>query len=427
MTDFPELDPASITIDLGQAIHALSDALDLVGVDEVFHGKRVGFMAVQCGRALGLNGVALEDLFHAALLHDCGVSSTCVHRCLVNELDWADSERHCLKGGELLGQFPPLAHLASIIRHHHTHWNALDALGLPEPIARRSNLIYLADRVDALARPHYEGDLLLARHAIRETVERLSGTYFAPELVRLFLQVSENEAFWLNLEPRHLIRFVYERERECRPILISFAELRQLALLFAQVVDAKSPYTMEHSLGVAQLARFLAGQVGLSDETCAKIEVAGLLHDLGKLQVPDEILEKHGGLTPPERAMIQRHSFETYQILRGIAGLEDITLWAAYHHETPDGRGYPFHRHGTELTVEMRIIAVADVFEALAQQRPYREPLPPDQILAMLWAFVRDQRLDGGIVELVERHLPEVWRMTQETSLPQSITKAAPE
>ena len=411
MIHSPDRRLTSIAIDLGQAIHALSDALDLVGVDEVFHGKRVGFMVTQCGLALGLGAKELGDLFHAALLHDCGVSSTHVHCYLVNELDWEGSEQHCIKGSELLDQFPPLAHLAPLIRYHHSHWDALHRLDISESVARLSNLIYLVDRVDALAKPHYERDLLLARHAIRETVSGLSGSLFAPDLVALFLNVSASEAFWLSLESRHLIRFIYEREEECHPILISFPELRQLALLFAQVVDAKSPYTMRHSLGVAQLARFLAERAGLSSETCAKIEVAGLLHDLGKLQVPDAILEKHGALTLEERAIIQRHSFETYQILRGIAGLEDITLWAAYHHETPDGRGYPFQRRGAELTVEMRIIAVADVFEALAQQRPYRESLPPDEILEMLRAFVREGRLDGVLVELVGRYLQEIWQI----------------
>lgn len=109
--------------------------------------------------------------------------------------------------------------------------------------------------------------------------------------------------------------------------------------------------------------------------------------------------------------MIQRHSFETYQILHGITGLEDITLWAAFHHETLDGRGYPFHRRGAELTIEMRIIAVADVFQALAQRRPYREPTSPAQILEALRAFARDNRLDGAVVELVGQHLPESWRI----------------
>ena len=400
----------SITLDLGQAIYALSDALDLVGVDEVFHGKRVGFMALQCGQALALRESALEDLFHAELLHDCGVSSTQIHRCLVNQMDWEGAEFHCIKGSQLLSLFPPLAHLAPLVRHHHTHWDALRAAHLPEDTARLASLLYLMDRVDALAAPHYEHDLLMARHTVRDTVWRLSGSFFAPELVALFLDLSDSEAFWLSLEPRHLIRFFYERKQEARLVPLSFPELRQLALLFARIVDAKSPYTMEHSLGTARLARLLAEQASLSAETCGKIEVAGLLHDLGKLQVPDEILEKPNALTAEERAMIQRHSFETYQILRGITGLEDITLWAAYHHETPDGRGYPFHRHGAELTLEMRIIAVSDVFQALAQQRPYRKPLPPTEILAMLRAFVRQNRLDSDVVELVGQHLEASWR-----------------
>ena len=260
------------------------------------------------------------------------------------------------------------------------------------------------------ATPYYDHDLLLIRHGIRDTIWKLGGSFFASDLVALFMELSDNEAFWLSLESRHLIRFIYERERQSRIIPISFPELRQLALLFAWVVDAKSPYTMEHSLGTARLARFLAERADLPVETCEKIEIAGLLHDLGKLRVPDEILEKPGALTREERALIQRHSFETYQILRGITGLADITLWAAYHNETPAGRGYPFHRSGVELTVEMRIIAVADVFQALAQQRPYRKPLSPDQILEMLGTFVGQNRLDGNVVELVRQHLAASWQ-----------------
>jgi putative nucleotidyltransferase with HDIG domain len=401
----------TVGIDLGQAIHALSDALDLVGVDQVLHGRRVGFMALLCGEALGADPRQLDDLFHVGLLHDCGVSSTQAHRLLIQELDWKGVEFHCVKGGELLGRFAPLAHLAPIVRYHHTHWDVLNALHIPQPIARWANLIYLVDRVDALATSDGNRDILLSRHDIRATLQRLTGSFFAPDLVALFLDLSDNEAFWLRLEARHLIRFVYERERETGVIPISFAELKQLALLFARVVDAKSPYTLEHSLGTARVGRFLAEQVGLSSDTRDKIEVAALLHDLGKLRVPDEILEKPGPLTVEERATIQRHSFETYQILRGITGLEDITGWAAYHHEKLDGRGYPFHRHGGELTIEARIIAVADVFQALAQRRPYRHPLLPAHILDTLRAFVRDRHLDGDLVALVERHLEACWRL----------------
>lgn len=400
----------SVTINLGQAVHALSDALDLVGVDEVCHGKRVGCMALHCGRGLGLSDPELADLFHAGLLHDCGVSSTHVHHCLVSELDWENSEFHCIRGSEQLSQFSPLAHLAPIVRYHHMHWNLLRMVDLPEKTAQLANLIYLVDRVDALNALHYDRDLLLARHAVCDTVWRLRDSFFAPELVTLFLDLSSSEAFWLSLETRHLMRFIYERERESHLAPISFPELKQLALLFARIVDAKSPFTMEHSLGTARLARLLAEQAGLPVETCEKIEVAALLHDLGKLQVPDEILEKPGALTGEERAIIQRHSFETYQILRGIAGLEDITLWAAYHHETPDGHGYPFHRRGAELTLEMRIIAVSDVFQALAQQRPYRKPLAPHEIIKLLRTIAERNQLDSGLVELVARDLTASWQ-----------------
>lgn len=415
----------TLSIDLGQAVHALSDALDLVGVDNVLHGKRVGFMALCCGEALGFDAQQLDDLFHAGLLHDCGVSSTQTHRFLVQELDWKGVEFHCVKGSELLSRFTPLAHLAPIVRYHHTHWDVLNALGIPPPVARWANLIYLVDRVDALAISSGNQDILQTRHDIRDTIRRLSQSFFAPELVELFLDLSDNEAFWLRLEARHLIRFLYERERQTGAVPISFAELKQLALMFARVVDAKSPYTLAHSLGTARVGRFLAEQVDLSPETRDKIEVAALLHDLGKLRVPDEILEKPEPLTPDERATIQRHSFETYQILRGITGLEDITLWAAYHHERLDGRGYPFHRRGAELTIEARIIAVADVFQALAQPRPYRQPLAPSHILGMLRTFAQDRHLDSDLVEIIGQNLETCWRLAMNQPTAERLPETA--
>ena len=415
----------TVSIDLGQAVHALSDALDLVGVNNVLHGKRVGFMALCCGEALGFDRRQLNDLFHAGLVHDCGVSSTQTHRFLIQELDWKGVEFHCVKGSELLSRFTPLAHLAPIVRYHHTHWDVLNALHIPPLIARWTNLIYLVDRVDALAASSGNRDILLTRHDVRDAIRRLSPTFFAPDLVDVFLDLSDNEAFWLRLEARHLIRFLYERERQTGAVPISFAELKQLALMFACVVDAKSPYTLEHSQGTARVGRFLAEQVGLSPEIRDKIEVAALLHDLGKLRVPDEILEKPGPLTPDERATIQRHSFETYQILRGITGLEDITLWAAYHHEKLNGRGYPFHRHSAELTIEARIIAVADVFQALAQPRPYRQPLPPVHILRALRAFAADQHLDSDLVDIMERNLETCWRLAMNYPLAEQLPETA--
>lgn len=412
----------AIKIDLRLAVYALSDALDLVGVDEVQHGKRVGFMALQCGRSLGWDERKLDEVLHAGLLHDCGVSSTAMHRCLVQELDWDGSQEHCLLGERLLNEFAPLAHLAPVIRYHHSHWDVLRAEGVDAEIARMANLIFLVDRVDALAAPHYGRDLMLVRDEIRQRLSGLAGSFFDPELVKAFLEVSVSEAFWYSLEPRHMDQFLWRMVRAHHPVSVGMEELRQFASLFARVVDAKSRFTWEHSEGVAHLARGLARWVGLSPERCDLIEIAGLLHDLGKLQVPDEVLEKPGLLDRTERAVVNRHSFETYQILNRIPGLEEVAKWAACHHEALNGAGYPFHYHDNQLPLEARIIAVADIFQALSQHRPYREPLTPAEILRDLRARAAAQRVDGGVVDLVAAHLKECHNLATgaQTALHQS-------
>lgn len=401
----------NIQIDLRQVVFALSDALDLVGVDDFHHGKRVGLMAVECGRTMSLGTPVLDTLFDAGLLHDCGVSSTRVHRHLVSELDWDGAQEHCDLGHELLASFPPLAPLAPLILYHHTHWDALSKLDLPETTALFSNLIYLADRVDALAAPHYgQPSLLFHKEEIRAAIAKLGGTFFAPRLVDAFLATSHNEAFWLRLEPRHIQLGLQDMVQRRQPSQVDFPQLKQLALIFSRIVDAKSAFTVEHSLGVSALARHLGERLGLPEETCDKLEIAGLLHDLGKLQVPDEILEKPAGLDPKERAAMARHSFETYEILRRIPGMEDIARWAAYHHEAPDGEGYPFHRRGSELPLEARIVSVADVFQAMAQNRPYRNAMALEEILGHLRELAAGGHLDASLVKLVEQDPNACWR-----------------
>lgn len=398
-----------LTIDLRQAIYALTDALDLVGVDEVGHGKRVGFMALECARTLSLDDEARDKLFHAALLHDCGVSSSRVHRYLVEELEWDKAEEHSLIGFDLLQHFPPLASLAPAIRYHHTRWETLKDMGVAEQDALFASVIFLVDRVDALVTPHYSKDLLMARHDIRRRIAALRHTLFAPQAVEAFMNASSAESFWLTLETPHLEHFLFDMEREHQPQPISFTELKQLARVFAHIVDAKSHFTVEHSDGVASLARYLGEKMGLPTERCEKLEVAGLLHDLGKLKVPDEILEKPAELDEQERSVMLRHSFESYQILRRIKGLEDIALWAAYHHEMPAGNGYPFHARAEVLGKEARIIAVADVFQALAQDRPYRKAMPRDRIVGILQKQADEGGLDRGIVALVAADAEQCW------------------
>lgn len=407
-------------LDLEQLIRALSSTVDLVGVDEIQHGKRVAFMALACAEQAGVGQDETTLLFRLGLLHDCGVSSTKVHKRIIDEFDWDGSDLHCRIGEQRLRQCGSLAHMADAVRYHHTRWQVLQELELPDRTKRHANLISLLDRVDSLATLHHGRNRLAGREKICKKVTSLRHAYFHPELVDIFLAASDNEAFWITMEPIHLEEFLAAHHPGIDEIVVDVDELHAIATLFAQIVDAKSPYTAEHSCGVASLSRFLAEKSTLPPSVCREIEVAGLLHDLGKLQVPDMILEYQGPLTHDELATMHHHSFITYQILKKIHGLEDIALWASNHHEKLDGSGYPFRRTAATLTIESRIIMIADIFQALAQNRPYRVSQPPEVIVDILKQGVARNELDAELVDLVESEILACYAIATTPSAHQS-------
>jgi putative nucleotidyltransferase with HDIG domain len=276
-----------------------------------------------------------------------------------------------------------------------------------------ANLIFLSDRIDVLAVAHYETDILLAREEVVKSITGYGDHYFDPSLVEVFQQAERSEAFWIALEDRHVTRYVWDMGRFGSSEPLSIAQVKQLSLILAYIVDQKSPFTAQHSVRVAALARYLAETRGLPAEQCEKIEIAGLLHDLGKLHMPDIILEKAGPLNELERSIMNQHSYETFEILRHIKGLDEIANWAAFHHEGLNGAGYPFHPRERDLCVEARIIAVADVFQALVQDRPYRAGMQIGAVLAILEKFARSGKLDPEVVALAGQHADDCFRIAQ--------------
>lgn len=398
-------------IDLNEVVLALSDALDLVGTHVVQHGKRVAFMSLECARALQLDEEDRRDLLLAAVLHDCGVSSTRLHqRLLERDLAFEDAREHADAGAALLGRFPPLSRVAEIVRLHHTPWDDPERLSVDAGTALLANLVFLADRVDVQLFACRDRDPLLETAEIRRWAFSRSGTAFSEAAVGAFLEASAAEAFWLTLEPHHLERALRDEMGAGRRRDVSLAELGELALVFAEIVDGKSPFTASHSIAVARLAELLGGLAGLDAGTCAKLRIAGLLHDLGKLRVPDEVLDKPAPLDRGEFAQVERHAFETFQILRRIEPLREVAGWAGAHHEGLSGKGYPFHLRGSEIPLPARLLAIADVFQAFAQRRPYRGPLGAEEILGHLRRFVESGKLDAAGVDLVAANLGECYR-----------------
>lgn len=156
--------------------------------------------------------------------------------------------------------------------------------------------------------------------------------------------------------------------------------LRQKEDLFTDVVralvnavDARDPYTCGHSERVALFARCLAAVSGQNAATCERIYLSGLLHDVGKIAVPDGVLQKPARLTNEERAIIEKHPESGWRILHQLEAMRDVLVGVLYHHENYDGTGYPDKIAGENIPIDGRILAVCDAFDAMTSDRPYRQ------------------------------------------------------
>ena len=157
-----------------------------------------------------------------------------------------------------------------------------------------------------------------------------------------------------------------------------------LVCAFNQLLDLKDISTGVHSTRLAEWALRVSRKMNLPEERSYQVEVAALLHDIGKIGVPDAILKKNGPLTSDERALINRHPEYSWSILRLFPGLEEASLYALHHHESMDGSGYPAGLQGSDIPLVSRIICVIDAYDAMVSNRCYRPGLPHEEAVRRL-------------------------------------------
>ena len=403
-------------INLPPAINSLTDVLDFVGTDAFHHAKRVALMAAAIAAEMNWPQPRCEAMLYAGMIHDCGVSRGKEDRALTETLEWADAQMHCLRGADYLETCPPLAHLSTIIRWHHTRWEALLLEDLVDEQRLETNLIFLADRADVLVAPYFIGaslknEILWEYPEIVERIAGFGGTLFAPVLVEAFRRAASRESFWLAMDPAYIEEQIEEHLSRGQPVELNTADALAIAGLFARTIDVKSTYTLEHSTRVAHIARHLAEATGIQGEDLDMVEIAGLLHDIGKLRVPEDIIDKPGPLTREERAFVMRHSYDSGYILGKIFPGQPIASWAAMHHENLLGTGYPFRQQATGIPHEARLIAVADIFQALSQKRPYNRHMAKAEVMSRMEGLSMQGRIDPEIVQLLHTHLDRCYAL----------------
>lgn len=198
-------------------------------------------------------------------------------------------------------------------------------------------------------------------------------------------------------------------------------EVINLTKIFAGIIDFRSPFTANHTAGVAKTAEKLAEIAGFSETECKMMLVAGYLHDLGKLAVRNDVLEKPSKLDVEEFNIIRSHTYYTYRLLQPIKEFETINSWASYHHEKLNGKGYPFHLDDKNLSLGSRIMAVADIFTAITEDRPYRKGMPDEQTFNILNSMVKDRSICPYVVSILMDNFDLIYEIRKEAQHEASI------
>jgi HD-GYP domain-containing protein (c-di-GMP phosphodiesterase class II) len=379
----------------------LCDAMDLMSPAVVDHHKRVGYFALSIAEEEGIGGKELLDVVLAALVHDIGAFSL-GFRLAALEFELDDPGNHAEVGYRLLRPFDPFRGAAPLIRYHHLSWDhGAGAEDAGEEVPRGSHILHLADRVAVLCGP--DSGSVGGRRELLDRVRRRSGAKFVPGLVDVFRSLADQQSFWDEALDQSVGDIVQERT-DCLFPCLNWSEVFDVAQIFCRLIDFRSSWTATHTCGVAATARALAVLLGYPEDQCMKVEIAGYLHDLGKLAVPIEILEKPGLLSSDDVEAMRPHALHTFTALSRVPEMHKIRRWAGYHHERLDGTGYPFGLTGADLSTESRLLAVADVFTALSEDRPYRLGMDRNDSLKILSRMTRDGHLAPEIVALLKEN-----------------------
>jgi putative nucleotidyltransferase with HDIG domain len=439
-----------VELRLSEVLSGLSYALDMTEGQARGHSERSCLIGMRLAAALDLDDATSSSLFYALLLKDAGCSSNAARvaalfgaddamvkssRRLTDTGSSAQAVLHVLRTAGAGESWPARGrHVAAVLRSGRAGARALielrcergaavvRAIGLGEVAARaimdldehwdgggypagiRGEDISLAGRVLCLAQTAEVYWQRGGAHAACQIARERRGTWFDPALVDALARTERDDEFWHSLEAPD----VTPLEPPDHLLAADDARLDRVAHAFASIVDAKSPYTAQHSEGVAAIAMALAPFLDLDPGTRATLHRAALLHDIGKLGVSSRILDKPGPLSAQEWETVRQHPRWSREILARVGAFRDVARIAGAHHERLDGSGYYQGLSADQLDRPSRILAVADAAEALSADRPYRRALSPDEVLTVM-RLDAGSRLDPEVLSVLGQVLPE-WR-----------------
>jgi putative nucleotidyltransferase with HDIG domain len=387
--------------DVSHVLSAFSLALDIAENQPLQHAQRTAYIALQVSKELVIPSEDLQDLYIAALLHDIGITQAKADA----HIDPNQLVSHCINGQQIVRSLPFVSSKAGeYIANHHANWDGNSPFQVSgKDISLGAQIIYLSDQIDLKLRN--VSSIYTERDHILKFVQASTGSLFNPVVCEAFYAVQSREKFWLDYSTNGIEDAILSNPYNI--VNFDLKDFETIATTFAKIIDNKSPFTHYHSQGVAELATRLAKHYGFDDDTVRMLNISGLLHDLGKLAIPNDILNKPDKLTPVEYQIVKSHAYYTKRILAKIKGFDKIKDWAGNHHEAIDGSGYPEGFSGSKLSIPERIITVCDIYHALVEERPYRVK-PMSQL--KVYEIMDDLAKGGKICPDVLQSLKEILR-----------------
>jgi len=380
----------------GTVLAALSRAFDLAEGRRPGHAQRVAYVGVFLASELGLEAQRVEDVFFGCLLHDIGMAAS----GQVPKMDASRGSR-IISGrsgtSDVLSQVPPggwTQVVAAIAHHCELGSKVVRKMGLGEPVARAvgaittvgrlrqagaqpgdkapivARIVALSDRVESMI--DAEGSPLFVRRRGPALVKEMGGSEVDPELAGKIAEIAERDDFWLGF---------YDNDLAAALMSLNYGGMMNRDELFdflgvmSDVVDGRNGREQGRGRRVAELARRVALTCDMTERRADLVRVAALLQDVGTLGVPAHFLSKPDILSVDEMASVQLHPVYARDILSEIPGLGAAAWWVGCHHERIDGKGYPGMLEGAEVPAEAQIIGMAEAFDALTSDRPYRRAM----------------------------------------------------
>ena len=384
-------------INNAEIINVVRRSLSKIDPRLVDHGERVGYIALKlCEQSPDRADFDLSKLYVLCVLHDIGAYKTDE----IDEMVKFETEApfdHSLYGYLFLKNTTHLADYAGAVLYHHTDFCELGAKSSSR--ANYAQIIHLADRAD----------ILLGTGSSLAPLSAMAGTSFNPLYVEALFKAEERTGFC-----ERIISGEYKEEIadiEAR-LDIENSEIMDYLRLLVYAIDFRSPYTVTHTADTTIIRLETGRLLGLSERELQLLYIGAFLHDIGKIAISNDILEKPGKLTPEEFAAVKEHIPEGEEILRGVLS-DEICDIALRHHEKLDGSGYSRGLTSRELTFPQRIVAVADILSALSQRRSYKEPFAKEKVIGILREMRDDGLLCRRVVDIVCEYYDVIMRKTE--------------